>query len=466
MLKQLFKNKKLFIMKKLLITMMLMLLTIQYSLAQTIHINPSNSLGGNQLHNTGQFYGNQPLANINLIESGNMIRSYNFMETKQMVIDYKALSQGNPTNAGITYNNSLIFGPGSGEGISSKRNSGAGIWGLDFFSNFKNRMHIANDGAIGVNTTNGLSPTTPVAFSKFHINNNLNNEVKNTTLYASSQFNGASNRVGIGNLVNQTGSFTNADAVNQFWSDYAWRYGTPTVYPYNSIGIANNLKNYTAPSLNNNPAIFSYTYGIYNDLDDKKIAGYNITLPGQPFPFKIYQPRVGILSVTNTQNGGSSDFSYGSGKIAAWLVNEGGSTPPPNNERPVIDGWGLWVDGRTFLRTGVYSPSDEKLKSNIRNLSDADLIRKISLLNPITYEYIESKGTTEIGFLAQEFGKVWPEAIAKCVNPASKEELIGINQFAVANIALATAKAQQKQIEELKSRINELSELVKQIQKK
>ncbi|MBI5386536.1 MAG: hypothetical protein HZA90_17845 [Verrucomicrobia bacterium] len=46
----------------------------------------------------------------------------------------------------------LIFGPGSGEGLSSKRTAGPGQHGLDFYTGFNKRMTIANDGNVGIGT--------------------------------------------------------------------------------------------------------------------------------------------------------------------------------------------------------------------------------------------------------------------------------------------------------------------------
>jgi hypothetical protein len=48
----------------------------------------------------------------------------------------------------------LRFGFDSGEGVASKRVSGANQYGLDFYTAFNNRMSIINNGFVGINTTN------------------------------------------------------------------------------------------------------------------------------------------------------------------------------------------------------------------------------------------------------------------------------------------------------------------------
>src|ERR1051325_11055090 len=55
-------------------------------------------------------------------------------------------------NTGTT-NNILTFGSASGEGIGSKRTSGGNQFGLDFYTNFINRMTVTNEGHLGIGTT-------------------------------------------------------------------------------------------------------------------------------------------------------------------------------------------------------------------------------------------------------------------------------------------------------------------------
>ncbi|MEO8710678.1 MAG: hypothetical protein ABI405_01075 [Parafilimonas sp.] len=59
----------------------------------------------------------------------------------------------NDGNTGTTAN-TLIFGSNSGEAVGSKRNAGGNQWGLDFYTNFTNRMVITNAGLVGIGTTN------------------------------------------------------------------------------------------------------------------------------------------------------------------------------------------------------------------------------------------------------------------------------------------------------------------------
>jgi hypothetical protein len=64
-----------------------------------------------------------------------------------LVVDQASTNAGTITSGGIT------FGNASGEGIGSKRTVGGNQAGLDFYTNFANRMTITNAGRVGVGTT-------------------------------------------------------------------------------------------------------------------------------------------------------------------------------------------------------------------------------------------------------------------------------------------------------------------------
>jgi hypothetical protein len=64
------------------------------------------------------------------------------------------IDQANGNNGTVATGNSLTFGFGSGEGIASKRNSAGNQFGLDFYTQFANRMSITSGGNVGIGTTN------------------------------------------------------------------------------------------------------------------------------------------------------------------------------------------------------------------------------------------------------------------------------------------------------------------------
>lgn len=92
-----------------------------------------------------------------------------------MVLDKTDLNNGDLSN-------SLKFGSCiSGEAIASKRTASGNQWGLDFYTNYLNRMAIANNGYVGINTTNPqgrlhISPASGTEHA-IHIDNNSGYEI-------------------------------------------------------------------------------------------------------------------------------------------------------------------------------------------------------------------------------------------------------------------------------------------------
>ena len=71
----------------------------------------------------------------------------NHLATTSLNVDRAGL------NAGSVSSNALTFGISSGEGIASQRSSGVNQYDLEFYTDYTNRMTIANSGNVGINTT-------------------------------------------------------------------------------------------------------------------------------------------------------------------------------------------------------------------------------------------------------------------------------------------------------------------------
>lgn len=121
-------------------------------------------------------------------------------------------------NAGVTLDNAnantgdyypgLVFGPGSGESIASKRDPGLNQYGLDFYTGFLRRMSILNDGGDQVGTIHlgGYGANGDPKLIRFgdgdfvHVGENGSDdilELKGTRIYMTANSE-ASLRVGIG----------------------------------------------------------------------------------------------------------------------------------------------------------------------------------------------------------------------------------------------------------------------------
>jgi hypothetical protein len=70
-----------------------------------------------------------------------------------VTIDYQNANSG-VFNSGTTNGVGLVFGSVSGEGIASERQAGGNQYGLDFYTDFANRMAITHGGFVGIGLTN------------------------------------------------------------------------------------------------------------------------------------------------------------------------------------------------------------------------------------------------------------------------------------------------------------------------
>jgi len=108
--------------------------------AQTTHANTFIWSDGSQDPFNGADYD----AGFNVLASGGV---FLFNGAEGVHVDYL-----NQNSGSISYG--LRFGAGSsGEGLASQRTAGGNQYGLDFYTSSANRMSIANNGFVGINTT-------------------------------------------------------------------------------------------------------------------------------------------------------------------------------------------------------------------------------------------------------------------------------------------------------------------------
>lgn len=93
--------------------------------------------------------------------------------------------------------------------------------------------------------------------------------------------------------------------------------------------------------------------------------------------------------------------------------------------------------------------SDERLKENIHTIQDP--LKKVTALRGVTFDFKESK-QKQIGVVAQEVEQIIPEVVGE--NPDGYK---GVQYGNLVGLLIEAIKEQQKQIEELKEKINEIS---------
>jgi hypothetical protein len=98
--------------------------------------------------------------------------------------------------------------------------------------------------------------------------------------------------------------------------------------------------------------------------------------------------------------------------------------------------------GGNFTVSGnVTAYSDERLKSNIKTIENA--LEKVSQLRGVSFE---KNGENEIGVIAQEVQKVLPEVV-------QEGEYLSVAYGNIVGLLIEAIKEQQKQIEDLKNRV-------------
>ncbi len=441
-----------------------------YSFGQSIKLSNTHSADatGYHLHNGafGSFFNPGPtIAKIVHVEASSRIESWNLMQSPHLVVDFNNKSTSQPVLNSTTWNNSLQFGSGSGEGITSKRNDGSGQYGLDFYTGFLNRLHINSDGSVGFGTTNGNLPTIANAFTRVHIDNKVQATdtrfKKRINLLTTAVYNDNENGIGIKNYLSSSPNSVNLNNINTFYTDINYLYPGNITPLYATSGINNNLKDFTATQRIANGSLYSPTYGIFNDLNNGQPAAFGVQEPGSPLQMR-YQPRIGILSVTNTQNNSTNSIPSGSGKIAAWFINMGGSTTPSSNGLyPVIDGWAIWADGNVFMRNSPAILSDDNYKTLKKELNSKEILNNLLKIKTYSYELKDSKGIKENGVIAQQLKDIFPEMVVKAINPATNTEILTVQYNQFHSIVITAIQEQQKTIESLVSKITQLEEIIK-----
>ena len=106
------------------------------------------------------------------------------------------------------------------------------------------------------------------------------------------------------------------------------------------------------------------------------------------------------------------------------------------------------ASGTTYNTT-----SDRRLKENIELITDGK--EKLLAMNPVTHTWKANPNTGETvhGFIAQEMQSIVPEAVS---GDPDAEEMMSMDYGRITPVIVAALQDALKEIEELKTRINEL----------
>lgn len=152
------------------------------------------------------------------------------------------------------------------------------------------------------------------------------------------------------------------------------------------------------------------------------------------------------LWLNNDANNASNAFiGMRSDNEVGFYGNTGGSN------------WRFWVnttDGNAWLQGVLTQNSDATLKKNIHRLTNP--LQLITQLSGYTYNWKDEQldNTEQIGLLAQEIQKVYPQLVKE------NNGKLSVNYSGMVPVLLEAIKEQQQQIEELKKQNRQVLELL------
>ncbi len=179
------------------------------------------------------------------------------------------------------------------------------------------------------------------------------------------------------------------------------------------IGYTGNTNYYDAPiHIWRHPNFFTERMRI--DSDGRLLLGRSTTSAGIGHNISYSATGLGALTVINTNSGAAN--SVASFSTATNLSNTTNSLI-----KFFVNGFGagsgaIVVNGTSQAAFATYS--DRRLKKNIVELPSQ--LENIKNLRPVEFDYIE--GGHQIGFIAQEFQDVYPDAVALAPSEKNPEE--------------------------------------------
>ena len=117
------------------------------------------------------------------------------------------------------------------------------------------------------------------------------------------------------------------------------------------------------------------------------------------------------------------------------------------------------IDG-TISCTKLSQTSDIKYKTNIKQIEYEEALKIIENLNPVTWDWNENTkiSGSSSGFIAQEVKDIIPNAVSE-----SDENTLSLDYTQLHSYEIKVIQEQQKEIKDLKQRLEVLENLVLQL---
>ncbi len=132
------------------------------------------------------------------------------------------------------------------------------------------------------------------------------------------------------------------------------------------------------------------------------------------------------------------------------------------------DGYGLVTNGHIYTTSDMYyfgflyDLSDERDKKDIKPLSSQDVLERILKIRPVSFKMKEDKkDRTELGVIAQELEKIFPELVSTADDEKGSKS---VNLIGLIAPMISAIQEQHKMIEAQQKRVDILEERVKRLE--
>ena len=405
---------------------------------------------------------------------------------KGIIIDNEDKNNG-------TIANSLKFGVCyTGEAIGSKRNALGNQFGLDFYTNYLNRMAITNSGQVGIATTaptallhvsdvNGAAPGgTTVRFQDLAQNlqppRMIVSDVNGNLGWANmpTLSGGVTSSCTAANFIPKVATAGSSNLICSQIFDNGTSVGIGTTTPnlfakLHTLNTASTPTNYSilnqsittsaavsigVGSYNMATNLFSTNYVGYGSYNIANSRAVSIGTLGQAQGSNLTTSKIGIMGIANANSCiGNNVGVYGQVTSTVGFCGTH---------------FAGYFAGLTLSGGPALVISDSTLKTNVRNITDAMTI--INALQPRTYDFDPTVNSGfaltnkhQYGFISQEVERVIPDVVQDIQGPIQidAEGVVtennttykAMNYDALVSVLVKGMQEQQHEIEELKSMI-------------
>ncbi len=134
----------------------------------------------------------------------------------------------------------------------------------------------------------------------------------------------------------------------------------------------------------------------------------------------------GVATIPATSSGSATDIiavrgrarAYGNASRVVGVYGAGSGAIDSTND------WAAYFDGRGYLASGPWQPSDAGLKQNMEDLAPADMAAALMALQPKSYVFnteefpgMHLPGEVQRGLISQEVAAVFPDLVSEVIRP-------------------------------------------------